>query len=91
MLMVEMLKKEHVQEDCATSLTQHVGADSEGDISWVEVTPKGFRRRTRGNVEVLNPNELTMMANSYNALASECTVACKKSGMKSVCKNKQKP
>jgi hypothetical protein len=89
-LIVEMLKKKYVQEDCATSLTQHVGADSEGDISWIEVTPKGFRRRTEGNVEVLNPNELTMTVNSYDALASECTVACKKSGLKSVCENKLK-
>jgi hypothetical protein len=87
-LIVKMLKKEYVQKDCTTSLTQHVGADSEGDISWIEVTPKGFRRRTVGNVEVLNHNELTTTANSYDALASECTVACKKSGMKSVCENK---
>jgi hypothetical protein len=87
---VKMLKKEYVQENCATSLTQHVEADSEADISWIEVTPEGFRRRTEGNVEVLNPNELTTTANSYDALASECTVACKKSGTKSVCENKLK-
>jgi hypothetical protein len=44
-LIVQLLKKEHVQEDCAASLTQHMEADSEVHTSWIEVILKGIKKK----------------------------------------------
>jgi hypothetical protein len=87
-LIVEMLKKEHVQEDSAATLTQRLEAELVVDNSWKEMILKGPKRRTEGKMKLINSKEQIVTANRYEALTIESGMPGNENRMKTVCENK---
>jgi hypothetical protein len=89
-LIVQMLKREHVEEDSATKPTQQMEAELEVDNSWSETIPQGLKRRTEGSLKLINSKEQIVTSNRYEALVIESIMSGNEIGMKSRCENKPK-
>lgn len=82
-LIVQTLKKEHVQDNSVVTSSQRAETDLKVDNSCNELLLKGPKRRTERKMESINSNEQIILVNRYEALATESDT--------SDCRNKMKP
>jgi len=55
-LIMQMLNKEHVQEDIVSTTTQQMKAEQKVDKTWKIMTIKDPKRRTEGNMKLRKIN-----------------------------------
>ena len=76
-LIIQMLNKEHVQEDTVATSTQQMEAEREVDESWKIMTIRGPKRGTEGNMnlrenKLINSKERAVrIAGHFTALETE--------------------
>ena len=93
-LIIQMLNKEHVQEDAVATLIQQMEAEQEVNESWKVMTIRGPKRRTESKIklrenELIHSKEQTVVtANRYATLETDSSMPRNENRMKTVYEDK---